>query len=159
MVTDTIILLSLFVLLAASSYLVYKQVYSDSRQNNHYIDALERQIKENNKDITILGNRLAEANRGMAPQRQGLERRTTSLNSPNLKPSSQGDLLLQLSILESKLQERDQRISFQQVEISRFQMQRKLLIQRDEEINALSAELAQARAQLNDALDRLKNLD
>lgn len=159
MVMDTTILLLLGALLLSSVYLIYKQIDSGNKLKNRYIDALERQIKENNQDISILGKRLADASQEVATVGTVSRRRPAHLNPSTLKPSSQGDLLVQLSIIESKLVERDQQIKLLQIEISRYQHQKKILLQRDEEINTLSADLAQTSARLNDALIRLKKYE
>ncbi|MBX2880169.1 MAG: hypothetical protein KTR32_09575 [Granulosicoccus sp.] len=159
MVVDTITLLSLMALLLLTGYLIYTQVYSENTRKKRYIDALERQLKENNQDISLLGKRLAEISRHTVSDHVSPQHRVAVSTTVPLKPSSRDDLLLQISILETKLKERDQQISLLKMEVSSFEQHKKILLQRDDEINSLYAALAEARARLNDAMSRLNRKD
>ncbi|MBX2825336.1 MAG: hypothetical protein KTR33_11450 [Gammaproteobacteria bacterium] len=104
-----------------------------------YVSALERQIKENNRDISILSNRLAVA------EGQSEDPRLFALSGAT-DDSSQ---LHEISSLESRLRERDQQISWLHMDLAKFQKQRELMIKKDRELGRQSAELEKLRRELN----------
>jgi len=103
-----------------------------------YITALERQILENNQDVSLLGQQLTEA-------RDQLAKTLADQTQDSLDP----DLLQVIATLKSRVRTRDQQITALHMDLAKFQKHRETLESRDQKINELSSELALIEGELN----------
>ena len=71
-----------------------------------------------------------------------------------LSQGEDAEVAQQIRLLESKLRDRDQQISWLHVDIAKFQKQKTLLIEREIEIERLTIELEKTRERLQQLLDR-----
>jgi len=100
-------------------------------QYEDYVAALERQILENNRDVSLLGQQLSEA-------REQLAKTLAGQKQDSLDP----DLLQVITTLKSRVRARDQQITALHMDLGKFQKQREKLESRDQKINELSSVLA-----------------
>jgi len=173
---DIIILLLLWALLLLSGLVLKVVIGHSNADRRRHIDVLERQINENNRDITQLGRQLASVSEALSNVLQNnqparavalstaLSTASTTLSTANPAAAStdssyeKEDLMHQVATLESGLRERDQQVSWLQMDVAKFKQQTQILNKRDAEIGSLTTELAQTRKRLKDALAEVQSL-